>query len=50
LAWLKSNNRLQSKESLVEEDPEALNLGSDSDAPKRYVEESLYWSCLKSEM
>ncbi|KAI5462773.1 hypothetical protein BGZ63DRAFT_379677 [Mariannaea sp. PMI_226] len=50
LAWLRSNNRLQSKESFVGDETEEMALDPDDGSAKRYVEESLYWSCLKSEM
>lgn len=50
LALLKSNGRLQSKERLDWEKPGDLVIDTDENASERYVEESLYWSCLKSEM
>jgi hypothetical protein len=45
LAWLTSNGRLQRRVVM-----EKMTLDADEDTTRRYVEESLYWSCLKSEM
>ena len=50
LAWLKSNGRLQRNEPLRAQTGEDTVQHPQDDAPERYVEENLYWSCLKSEM
>ncbi|RDL36805.1 uncharacterized protein BP5553_06157 [Venustampulla echinocandica] len=54
LALLRSNGRLQPKESLFGKRDEQMdshaNIGSQDVASQRYVEESLYWGCLKSEI
>lgn len=50
LAWLKSNGRLEPNESVPGERDEHMAWQSNEDSAERYIEESLYWSCLKSEV
>ena len=49
LAWLRSNDRLQ-QEEFQENITSDKHPESPASITKNYVEESLYWSCLKSEV